>query len=117
MIKSKMLNISLTYKTKSNVSEQIKTTISNMLKTDEFDTYMSIITKETTINNYIYEEDEELKQETRLHPGTRIIFEIDKELSNKLIKGVYTCTLILYDKDNSYVDTLFSQTDGNLIVK
>lgn len=77
----------------------------------------SYITKDTTVNNYIYEEDEEVKQEIRLHPGTRIIFEIDKALSNKLIKGVYTCTLILYNTDNSYVDTLFSQTDGNLIVK
>lgn len=50
MIKSKMLNISLTYKTKTNVSEQLKEAVYNLLKTEQFDTYMSIITKETTIN-------------------------------------------------------------------
>lgn len=71
----------------------------------------------TTINNKIYEEETVTETELTLYPGTRILFEIDKELSNKLIKGVYTCTLILYDENNSYVDTLFSQQDGKLIVK
>lgn len=71
----------------------------------------------TTINNKIYEEEAITETELILYPGTRVLFEIDKELSDKLIKGVYTCTLILYDENNSYVDTLFSQQDGKLIVK
>lgn len=77
----------------------------------------STLAKGTTINNKIYEEETVTETELILYPGTKILFEIDKELSDKLIKGVYTCTLILYDENNSYVDTLFSQQDGKLIVK
>lgn len=77
----------------------------------------STLAKGTTINNREIEENTVTETELILYPGTKILFEIDKELSNKLVKGVYTCTLIIYDADGSYVDTLFSQTDGNLIVK
>lgn len=77
----------------------------------------SKLANETIINNEKIDKEKVINSDIILYPGTKILFEIDKELSNKLVKGVYTCTLTLYNADDSFVDTLFSQTDGNLIVK
>ena len=100
MIKTKMLNISLIYKTESNVSEQIKTTINNMLKTDEFDTYMSIITKETTINiEHARDDETELlitmftTIDEQVKPVRRMRAFIEEQLT-KLVVDDITCRLI-----------------------
>ena len=100
MIKTKMLNISLTYKTKSNVGEQIKTTINNMLKTDEFDTYMSIITKETTINiEHAQDNETELlitmftTVDEQVKPVRRMRAFIEEQLTKLVVDNV-TCRLI-----------------------
>ena len=100
MIKTKMLNISLIYKTESNVSEQIKTTINNMLKTDEFDTYMSIITKETTINiEHALNNETELlitmftTIDEQVKPVRRMRAFIEEQLT-KLVVDDVTCRLI-----------------------
>ena len=50
MIQSKMLTISLRYKTKTNnVAEELKETLNNILTSKEFDNKMQLITKETAI--------------------------------------------------------------------
>ena len=100
MIKTKMLNISLTYKTKSNVSEQIKTTINNMLKTNKFDRYMFIITKETTINiEHVQDNEIELlitmftTVDEQVNPVRRMRAFIEEHLTKLVVDNV-TCRLI-----------------------
>ena len=100
MIKTKMLNVSLTYKTKSNVSEQIKTAIDNMLKTNEFDTYMSIITKETTISiEHAQDNETELlitmftTIDEQVKPVRRMRAFIEEQLT-KLVVDDITCRLV-----------------------
>ena len=53
----------------------------------------------------------------KFYPGsTQIIFSIDKELSKKLVKSVYYCSLLLTNnEDLNY--TLFYQSDCTLTVK
>ena len=95
-----MLNISLTYKTKRNVSEQIITTINNILKSDEFDTYMSIITKESTIN-VEHAQDNEVELlitmfttiDEQVKPVRRMRAFIEENLT-KLIVDDVTCRLV-----------------------
>ena len=53
----------------------------------------------------------------KFYPGsTQIIFSIDKELSKKLVKSVYYCSLLITNnEDLNY--TLFYQSDCTLTVK
>lgn len=46
-----------------------------------------------------------------------VIVDINKELSDKMVKGVYYCSLTIYDKDNKLVATLFNDKDCVLTVK
>lgn len=100
MIKSKMLNISLTYKTKTDVSEQLKAQIYNLLTTDQFDTYMSIITKETTINiEHAQDKETELlitmftTIDEAVKP-TKLMRMFIEEHMSKFIVDNYTCRLV-----------------------
>lgn len=47
--------------------------------------------------------------------GTSVVFEIDPELSKKLVKGVYYCSLDVYNKET--VKTIFCPHDCTLLVK
>lgn len=46
-----------------------------------------------------------------------INFTVDKELSEKLLKGNHYLSLTLYDENNLYIDTLINQRDCALIIK
>ena len=48
---------------------------------------------------------------------TRFVFDIDKELSDKLLRGVHHIELVLYDQDYMYVDTLIDPSEYSLIVQ
>ena len=48
--------------------------------------------------------------------STKIIFAIDKEMSEQLVKGVYYCTLTIWSGD-TFNKTIFEQTDCTLTVK
>ena len=45
----------------------------------------------------------------------QLIFSIDKELSTRLTKGVYYCSLIVFDNNSSF--TVFNSTDCTLVVR
>lgn len=46
-----------------------------------------------------------------------IVMTIDKELSDKMVKGVYYCSLTIYDENDRLVATLFNDKDCVLTVK
>ena len=53
----------------------------------------------------------------RTYPGsTTIIFEIDKELSNILVPGIYYCAVTVWEGED-YNQTIFHQIDCTLTVK
>lgn len=45
----------------------------------------------------------------------KIIFHIDKELSKSLFRGIYYCSVVVFDDDVSF--NIFDSTDCNLLVK
>lgn len=47
--------------------------------------------------------------------GTSVVFEIDPELSRKMVKGIYYCSLLVYNDDTQ--KTIFSPKDCTLLVK
>lgn len=49
--------------------------------------------------------------------SSQIIFNIDSTLSSQLGRGTYYLSLILYDENENYVDTLISQDECTLFVK
>ena len=53
---------------------------------------------------------------SRIYTGTtNVIFEIDTELSKKLLKGIYYCSVTVYDDKSK--QTIFDTTDCKLLVK
>ena len=67
-----------------------------------------------TIYNYKFEKEfESLPYQAE----TRFVFDIDKELSDKLLRGVHHIELVLYDQDYMYVDTLIDPSEYSLIVQ
>lgn len=44
-----------------------------------------------------------------------IIFTIDKDLSSQLVKGIYYCSVTVFNEDVCY--TIFDSNDGSLLVK
>lgn len=51
-----------------------------------------------------------------LDASDKIIFEIDKETSKKLVRGTYHCTLTIWDNQD-FNKTIFANQDATLIVK
>ena len=48
---------------------------------------------------------------------TEVRFDIDKKLSDSLVKGVYYCSLTVWNQDETYNQTIFQQEETTLIVK
>lgn len=52
----------------------------------------------------------------KLYPASpTIIFSIDRELSNQLVKGIYYCSVTVFNEKVCY--TIFNSNDCNLLVK
>ena len=51
-----------------------------------------------------------------LEASDKIIFEIDEELSKKIVRGTYHCTLTIWD-DADFNKTIFANEDATFIVK
>lgn len=49
--------------------------------------------------------------------SSKVIFPIDQELSNRLIRGVYYCSLNVSDKDSGFDQTVLQMEDCVLNVK
>lgn len=48
--------------------------------------------------------------------STKVIFMVDKELSKKMVRGVYNCTVTVWD-DDGFTKTIFANEDATFIVK
>lgn len=46
-----------------------------------------------------------------------VIFEIDKDLSEELVRGVYYCSLVVLNNDGTYIQTLLDLDNCTLRVK
>lgn len=73
--------------------------------------YLSTKKVSLTIYNFRYEE---LYTKT-FNAESRIIFEIDKKMSEEMVRGVYYCSLKVFDDSTS--TTVFLPTDCKLLVK
>lgn len=66
---------------------------------------------ELTIYNFRFEA---IYKES-IKAGTSVVFQIDSNLSKKLVKGIYYCSLVVYDNNTN--KKIFSPDDCVLVVK
>lgn len=53
-----------------------------------------------------------IESTSRVFKGDSIInFSIDSDLANQLSKGVYYCEVLVFDQNDNYIQTIFSQDD------
>ena len=51
------------------------------------------------------------------NPTTQIVFPITQEISQQMTKGTYQCSLVIFNNETQYTNTIFSQYDCVLTVK
>ena len=77
-------------------------------------------TAKVTISNFRYEEVYSASIELSPNESSAFSIVIDKELSAKLLKGIYNCLVEVFNEDNLYVDSsfkLFVNTSTRNIIK